>query len=47
MAPILNNEQKAIVGAKTKKLNKRMWKETYLDPPSNYIPVFNTTLFNI
>ena len=27
MAPILNNKEEAMVGAKTKKPNKRMWED--------------------
>ena len=37
MAPILNTEQSAMVGAKTKRPNKRRWEEQYLDPTNSYI----------
>ena len=42
---ILNKEQQAMVGAKTKKPNKRLWEEIYLDPtnkildPTNVMPL--------
>ena len=34
---MMNNEQWPMVGAKTKKPNKRLWEEQYPDPTSNYI----------
>ena len=39
MAAILNNKQQAMVGAKTKMPNQRMWEEQYLDPTNNYLIV--------
>ena len=46
-APILNNEQKAVFGAKTKSQTKIIWEEQLLDPTSNYIQVTLKTCTNI